>query len=157
MTAMPAYAKFAESFTPRSAAVDYAHDPRLAAVLLGKPVAEEVPLAAWWLLAESLQYAVAVRRVIEGVEALTPPDLGVKAGRARSYGEAALEELDPVPTDAAAVGARTSEPSAPSCAPTLRAMTSVTARLIVSSRTVTVAQLRGAILLYLDALRRAAQ
>jgi hypothetical protein len=137
---------------------DRPEDAALAAVLLAKPVADDVPLAVWWFLAESLRHSVRVRRAIEGVESLGAATFRLEVSRALTHAEAALEEIDQravgsVPGDDA------DRPHPVLRNPTLRnnATLRVTicalARLMVKSRTVTTIQLRATILAHLQALR----
>jgi hypothetical protein len=156
MTALSEYAQPAQPSTHLSTA-DRANDPRLAAVLLAKPLSDDVSLAAWWLLAESLRYSVTVRRATEGVEIRREAELRLDASRAASYAEAALEELGQVPAEPLTVEDSRWVPRALPSNATLRLTTCAIARLIVSSRPVTTAQLRATILAHLDALAYARQ
>src|SRR3954447_17871281 len=64
-------------------------DHRLAALLESKPAADDVPLEAWWHLAESLQHSVAVRRAREGVATLDAAALRQQTYQARWSAQAA--------------------------------------------------------------------
>jgi hypothetical protein len=119
-------------------------DPRLAAVLDGKPPADEVPIEAWWHLADSLQHAVSVRRAREGVELLDVEDLRRATYKARWSAQAALAHLGQ---------GSTTWPTAGRCGqPSVRTSIRDLARLIVSARLTPVDKLRGAVLNHLDAL-----
>jgi hypothetical protein len=119
-------------------------DPRLAAVLDGKPPADEVPTEAWWHLADSLQHAVSVRREREGVELLDSDDLKRETYKARWSAQAALAHLGqgaairPVADRREKLTVRTS----------IRDL----AKLIVSARPTPMDKLRGAVLNHLEAL-----
>jgi hypothetical protein len=135
-------------------------DPMLAAVLQGKPAADEIPLAAWWLLAESLSHSVIVRRATERVEIADAPTIHLETKRAWFAAVAALEQLkDPAAKrsglDAGRVGCRVGSRRRGEN-PTVRATTRELALLIVSHRTTPIGRLRAAILAHLDALRLAA-
>ena len=73
-------------------------DHRLAALLESKPAADDVPLEAWWHLAESLQHSVAVRRAREGVATLDAAALRQQTYQARWSAQAALAHLGPGPS-----------------------------------------------------------
>jgi hypothetical protein len=157
MTALPHHLRPAHSSAHLFARADRTSDPHLAAVLLAKPPADDVPLAVWWLLAESLRHSVRVRRATACVEILDVAELYIEARQAGLYAEAALEEIDEeliasVAVDDAARRRPSLRPSS-----TVRATTCDLACLIVTSRAVTSERLRGAILAHLDALRLAVQ
>jgi hypothetical protein len=138
----------------KSTTEDHRSDPTLAAVLQRKPCSDEVPLAAWWFLAEALGHSVVVRRAAEGVAIIDAPMLRLAIERARFAAEAALEELDDCLAEPSTDDGR-SAPGIYATVPTVRATTSELARLIVSARATPTDRLRTAILLHLDALRLA--
>jgi hypothetical protein len=152
----PAHARSNQAVGPASMSDVCAADTPLAAVLQGKPAADEISVATWWLLAESLRQSVLVRRAAEG--AMVPStEIRLAANRARLGCEAALAELGTTPVDrrlgcAPRVGSRRAVPP-----PTLRITIYSLARLIVSARTTSPATLRAAILVHLEALRLAYQ
>jgi hypothetical protein len=69
-------------------------DARLAGLLESKPADDPIPLSAWWFVATTLQSAVVVRRVMEGVEPAPARGIGHEVTRAQAAARAALEELD---------------------------------------------------------------
>jgi hypothetical protein len=157
MTATPHRVKPAHSSARMLAMTDRNANPHLAAVLLAKPPTDDVPLAVWWLLAESLRHSVRVRRATECVEILDVAELFLEACRAGLYAEAALEEIDEKPIDSVTVeDPARARPSLPASS-TVRATTCDLARLIVTSRAVTSERLRRSIIAHLDALRLAVQ
>jgi hypothetical protein len=119
-------------------------DPRLAAVLDGKPAADEVPLEVWWHLADSLQHAVSVRRAREGVELLDLDDLNRETYKARWSAQAALAHLG----QGAAIWPVADRRDKLSVRTSIRDL----ARLIVSARPTPMDKLRGAVLNHLEAL-----
>jgi hypothetical protein len=129
----------------------------LDAVLQGKPPSDEVPVAVWWLLAESLAHSVLVRRATEGVEILDPPSLHLEARRGRLAAEAALERLIDATMSSPAVKDRPIGHRRIPANPTVRTTIRELARLIVTPRCTPAELLRAAILSHLDALRLAAQ
>jgi hypothetical protein len=157
MTAMPHRVTPAHSSPYPALTPDRPTDPALAAVLLAKPVTDDVPLAVWWFLAESLRHSVSVRRAAEGVEHLGASKFRLQVSRARMYAEAALEEIDQLAVGSVTVDAtRWRHPALPSNA-TLRVTICALACLMVRSRVVTTVQLRATILAHLHALRMATQ
>jgi hypothetical protein len=119
-------------------------DSRLAAVLDGKPPADEVPMEAWWHLADSLEHAVSVRRAREGVELLDPDDLERETYKARWSAQAALAHLG----QGSALWPANARRERLSVRTSIRDL----ARLIVSARPTPMDKLRGAVLNHLDAL-----
>ena len=156
MNAVPSVQTSGWPSQPRSAAPSRPTDRMLAAVLEGKPLADEVPLAVWWFLAESLRHSVIVRRATEGVALLDLPVLRVELGRARRAAEAALEELECASSNPETL---TDDRGVPPVAgrPSVRATTRDLARLFVTSRPTLKVRLRSAILDHLEALQCAVQ
>jgi hypothetical protein len=119
-------------------------DPRLAAVLDGKPPGDEVPMEAWWHLADSLQHAVSVRRAREGVELLDADNLKRETYQAQWSAQAALAHLGQGP----AIWPDTGHRRQLSVRLSIRDL----ARLMVSARPTPIDKLRGAVLHHLEAL-----
>jgi hypothetical protein len=157
MTATPHRVKPGALCARMLATADRNADPHLGAVLLAKAPTDDVPLAVWWLLAESLRHSVRVRRTIEYVEILEVAELCLEASRAGLYAEAALEEIDERPVESVTVEGLFRKCSSLPASSTVRATTCDLARLIVTSRAVTSERLRPAIIAHLDALRLAVQ
>ncbi len=155
MTAMPHRVMPVHSPTYRAITPVRPTDPALAAVLLAKPLDDDVPLATWWFLAESLRHSVSVRRAAEGVERPSAARLRLQVIRAAMYAEAALEEIDQLAAGSGTVDETHRQHSAPADNATLRVTICALACLIVTSRTITAMQLRGTILAHLQALRLA--
>jgi hypothetical protein len=158
MTSMPHDAMPAHLPLYGAAASDRRNDdPTLAAVLLAKQAVDDVPLATWWFLAESLRHSVCVRRAAEGVASLGAAEFELQVSRASLYAETALEELDQQAADPmSAVDVLWRHPALPNNA-TLRVTICALACLMVKSRAVTPVQLKATILAHLRALRLATQ
>jgi hypothetical protein len=135
----------------------HSSDPTLAAVLLAKRAADDVPLATWWFLAESLRHSVCVRRAAEGVESLGAAEFERQVNRASLYAETALEEIDQQAANPSTIDDPLwRHPTLPNNA-TLRVTICALACLMVKSRAVTPVQLKATILAHLRALRLATQ
>src|SRR3954449_6342616 len=119
-------------------------DPRLAAVLDRKPPADEVPMEAWWHLADSLEHAVAVRRAREGVELLDADALTRETYKARWSAQAALAHLG----QGSAIWPTGRRREHLSVRTSIRDL----AGLIVSPRPTALDKLRGAVLNHIEAL-----
>jgi hypothetical protein len=132
-------------------------DTPLDAVLQGKPSADEIPIAAWWFVAEALRHSVLVRRTVEGVATLPDPVFRLEASRARMAAEAALEELvDEVSMATTLENSNTGNKYSPTI-PTIRATIYDLARLVVSPRSTPTVTLKAAIVAHLQALQVAAR
>jgi len=132
-------------------------DTPLSAVLQGKPAADDVPVAAWLLIADSLQHSVLVRRALEGVAILAVPVLRLETNRARLAALAALEELGDEVTEPLRPPVRPPDSRGFPSIPALRATSYDLARLIVSPRVTSRDRLCAAIHIHLEALRLATQ
>lgn len=122
-------------------------DPPLSAVLHGKPGSDEVPVIAWWFLAESLKHSVLARRSVEGIATLSSTGLAHETMLARTAAEAAMHETGGMD------GCRNAVLRDPGSTPTLRDTIYTLARLIVSSRPTSRDHLATAVDRYLEALR----
>jgi hypothetical protein len=118
-------------------------DMRLAAVIESKPAVDEVPLEAWWHLADCLRQSVPVRRAREGIEVLDAAALQRATHQAIWSAQAALAHLGE--------GTSTRTPDRPG-PPNVRATMRDLARLIVSPRATPLEALRGSVLDHLEAL-----
>jgi hypothetical protein len=128
-------------------------DPPLSAVLQGKPPNDDVPLAAWWLIAESLRHSVPVRRAAEGVETLATAELCLEKFQARLASQFALHELGDhsIFRKASSEEAAVTGQSSPVL--TLRGTIRNLARLMVRGRPTPTSELVTAIQLHLEALK----
>jgi hypothetical protein len=125
-------------------------DRRLAELLSAKPETDLIPLAAWWLIATSLQTSVKAVRALEGLDSLDAGAITCALARSRDSGSAALEELETPTASALAARTRLVVPSEP--VSTLRRTTSLLARLAVQAKSTAAHELAQTVSDHVDAI-----